>query len=572
MDARKPDRTTEALLALALIVPWLFIWQGLDFTDQGYLLTTYRCFLRYPETTPDAGTFWLTSFVGAVWDWVWGRFGVVGMRALWATCSSVGLLLSFRLVARVSSERAASLALVAASVFLSDRRETWFSYNTSSSVLFVGTATCLVGGIALQRRSLLLATGALIGVLPFARIPNVLAVALLAAPVLGALLEAPRRKRLVGDLAVMLGGVALGVAGMLSLIHALGHSPLFFQAIKDLFAPGMEDAGYGTDKLIVSFFRDNARALAWGLGTCAAGTVLARALAVLPKRVGWLLIAVVSALGGYGLSGTDELWSVVVPGTAYWLLGGVVLGLGRGSSELRAHAFVALVVLVIAPLGSNNGILNAHVGLWLALPLVLSVIGSVHAKWLVGQGPKLAVIAGLVLGGEGLHRAATYTYRDAPRIELVARVRDRQLRAQLTTPARAKVVTEVLQALKQRVAPGDYLLAYEGTPLLQYLTRTRPYLNRAWLMGAAESATEIKRIAAAAPRRTGCLPVVVSTRQSTRGAGWPQNPRGLEKRTVQRRVRKVIGAFLREHDYKRTWSNDFFEILEPPARRSGACR
>lgn len=572
MDARKPDRITGVLLAAALAVPWLFIWQGLDFTDQGYLLTTYRCFLRYPETTPDAGTFWLTSFVGALWDLGLGKTGVVGMRALWAACSSLGLLLSFRLVARVSGERAASIALLAASVFLSDRRETWFSYNTSSSVLFVATAACLVGGVGAQRRSLLLASGALMGVLPFARIPNVLGVALMAVPVLAALLDAPRRKRLLGDVAVMLGGLGLGVAGMLLLIHALGHSPLFFQGVKDLFAPGMEDAGYGTNTLMVTFFRDNARALAWGLGTCAGGVALARALAVLPARLGWLVIAGVSALGAYGLAGTDELWRLVVPGTTYWLLGGVALGLGRRTLELRALAFVALVVLVIAPMGSNNGILNAHMGLWLALPLVLSLLGSVDAKWLVGQGPKLAIIGCLVLGGEGLHRAATYTYRDAPRIKLVARVRNKQLRAQLTTPARAKVVTEVLQALRVRVAPGDYLLAYEGTPLLQYVTKTRPYLNRAWLMGAAESATEIERIAAAAPARTGCLPVAVLTRKSTRGAGWPENPRGLENRTAQRKVRKVIKAFLRAHDYKRTWGNEFFEILEPPEPRQGACR
>jgi hypothetical protein len=283
------------------------------------------------------------------------------------------------------------------------------------------------------------------------------------------------------------------------------------------------------------------------------------------------VVAVVSALGAYGLTRWVEPWRFVVTGTAYWILG--ITALRRGPVELRALSLIALVVLVIAPMGSNNGIFNSHVGLWLALPLALAIaFRSVDALWLREQGPKLAIIGCLVVGGEGLHRASTYTYRDAERQDLRTRVRHPQLRAQLTTAPRAKVVTEVLQALEQRVAAGDYLLAYEGTPLLQYLTATRPYFNRAWLMGAAESATEIERIAALAPSRTGCLPIAVTSRKSTRGPGWPLQPRGLENRAAQRSVRAVIRSFLRKHNYKKTWSNDFFEILEPPPSRGGPCR
>src|SRR4029077_10966989 len=103
---------------------------------------------------------------------------------------------------------------------------------------------------------------------------------------------------------------------------------------------------------------------------------------------------------------------------------------------------------------------------------------TLETPWAAGQGAKLALMAAIGLGGEGLQRAATYTYRDDVRRNLLTPVGRPQLRGQYTTAARAKVVGEVLDALSTRVAPGDYLLAYEGTPLLQYLTKTRPYLNR----------------------------------------------------------------------------------------------
>jgi hypothetical protein len=132
-------------------------------------------------------------------------------------------------------------------------------------------------------------------------------------------------------------------------------------------------------------------------------------------------------------------------------------------------------------------------------------------------------------------------------------------------------VGEVLTALESRVAPDDYLLAYEGTPLLQYLTRTRPYLNRPWLM-AYESGEVVAQLAREAPQRTGCLPVTVVTTKSARGFEWPDRAQPLESREPYAGVRRALTAFLREHGYTRTWSNGYFEILEPPPEQRVRCR
>jgi hypothetical protein len=555
----------------ALAVPWLFIWQGLDFTDQGYLLTSYRCFFRHAEVTEDSGSFWLTNLFGASWDALFGRLGVVSMRALWAACLGLGMLLAFRWLRGRTSERVAALAVLAASVFLSDRRETWFSYNTSSSLLFVAAVLSTARGVTEQRRVWLFAGGAWIGVLPFARIPNLLAVALVAAPVLAALLEPERRARLLRDLGFMVLGIAAGILGVLALIYLRGDAALFVRSLRGLFAPTVQAAGYAVDSLFIRFLKEQGRALSWGFGVCLSGFALSRVLGKVPALLSWLLVAIAAAFGAWGLSGADEPWSVVVPGTVYFVLGGVTLGLWKRSVALRVGAFMTLIIVVIAPLGSNNGILNAHMGLWLGAPFLLALLGSLEAPWLAGQGPKLALIAGLVLTGEGLYRAGTYTYRDRARPELLTPVQHPQLRAQYTTAARAKVVAEVLTALEERVAPGDYLLAYEGAPLLQYLTKTRPYLNRPWLM-SFESPAVIAQLAEDAPARTGCLPVVVATLKSSRGNDWPAKSRRLEDKEPMRGTRRVIKAFLRRHGYQRTWRNSFFEILEPAGARRGSCR
>ncbi len=556
----------------ALLVPWLFIWQGLDFTDQGYLLTGYRCFFRYPEVTEDSGHMWLTNLVGASWDALFGGLGVLALRGLFALCLSLGLLLAFRTVRALTSAEPAAFSVLAASVFLADRRETWFSYNTLSSLLLVVASVCLIQGIVQRRPRWLFAAGVAIGVAPFARFPNLLNAALPSAILLAAWFEPERRKSLVRDVGFALLGVAVGAGALLALIAVRGDFHLYGDGVRSLFAPSMENAGYSGEDLMESFAADQLKAVAWGLGVCVFGVGLAQAMQRVPRKLRWLLVVAACALGIFGLAREGEPWRWVVPGTSYFVLAALALGAGKPSAALRVAAWVTLIGVIVAPLGSNNGIKNAHMGLWLALPVLLCALWTWRPKALLDQAPLLALIAAVVLCAEGAYRAHSYTYRDAQRGGLTTGIDHPQLRGQYTTPARAKSVRQVLAALEQRVDPGDYILAYEGTPLLQYLTKTRPYLNRPWLMGW-ERADVVQRLAREAPRRTGCLPVVVVTVGSTRDPGWPERKRRLEQRQSQRGVRKVLTGFLQTNQYARTWRNNFFEIYEPPRERDKArCR
>jgi len=552
-------------------MPWLFIWQGLDFTDQGYLLTGYRCFFRHPEVTEDSGHMWLVNFVGASWDALFGGLGVLGMRALWALCMSVCVLLAFLLTRALTSERSAALAVLAVSVFLSDRHATWFSYNALSTLLITASGVCLVQGIVQHSPRWLFLAGVVLGLAPFARFPNLLGWAAILAIGLAALLEPERRRRLPRDVGLVLLGIACALCGTLLSIYVRGDAALYFRGLHSLFEPSMQGAGYALPSLLGQFLKDQGLALLWGLGACAGALGLARALCCVPSRFGWLLLLGAGALAVFVLTHKSESWRWAVTGTSYWLLAAVVFGLWRRSIELRVAAFVVLVLLLVAPLGSNLGIKNAHMGLWLALPLVLALLHSLDPNWLWGQGAKLALLGGVVLCAEGVHRAATYTYRDSRRIELRSSIDHPQLRGQFTSPERAKSVGQVLAALEQRVAPGDYLLAYEGTPLLQYLTRTRPYLNRPWLMGW-ERGEVVQKLAQEAPGRTGCLPVAVLTTQSARGFDWPRNPSPLEQNEANRGARAALQAFLRQHAYARTWENGFFQIFEPPVEQRAQCR
>jgi hypothetical protein len=563
-------RFAKPICSCALAWPWLFIWQGLDFTDQGYLLTNYRCFFRHPEATADSGNMWLTNLVGASWDALFGSLGVVGMRALWALCMSFCLLLAFRMTRALTNEPVAAGSVWVASVFLSDRHATWFSYNAFSTLLLSAAAACLLHGIRQRNVRTLFAAGLIVGLAPFARFPNVLGLALISALGMAAWIEPERRRQLPRDLAFTSLGIVTAIAGMAAAIYLRGDADLYVHGVTRLFEPSLGGDTHTLHSLFGLFVKDQLLAVAWGLGVCLGAAVLVRALHAKPAVAPWLL-PLACALGVFVLTHKSDSWRWAVPGTCYLVLGGVALGAWKRSAELRVAAFLLLVLVVIAPLGSDRGIKNAHMGLWLALPFLLALVYTLDRNWLYGQGARLALVAGVVLTGEALYQTATYTYRDSARIRLRSAVDHPQLRAQYTTPERAKAVGQVLAALAERVAPDDYLLAYEGTPLLQYLTRTRPYLNRPWLMGW-EDGRVIAQLAADAPERTGCLPVAVVTTKSARGAEWPQHAQELEPDEPQRGERSALTAFLHERGYTRTWSNGYFEILEPPLPERGHCR
>jgi hypothetical protein len=558
-------RADKLLLGLAVALPWLFIWQGLDFTDQGYLFTIYRWFLRHPEAVGHTSHMWLTNVVGGVWDLLFGRLGVVGQRALWAVCTSFGLFLAFRAVRSCSSERAAALGVFVVSAFLVNRRETWFSYNTATSLLSTAAATTLF--LALRANNLrgLALAGFILGVSPFARISNVLHATLLAAPVFAVLLERSRLPLLPRQLGAALLGYLVGVGSALLGMLALGHWSLFWQASYDLLHPSSPDLPHGVGALGTKLWQDHLLTVPVGVAIVAGGAGLVALAPRLPKLVNYGIYAALGVAGYWGLTrlghtGATEPWTWLIIGPCYVLLAGIALGLLARSFDERLACFIGCVALFVTPLGSDNGIRAAYQGTQFAIPLAIAILYTAGMEARRALRPMAIVIAATMVG-ESVDRDLSYSYRDRPRPELWTSVAHQQLHGQLTTPARARVTVEVLSALEQRVDRGDYLLAYEGAPLLQYLTYTRPYTGHPWLM-TDHDPNVVPGLLRTALESSKCLPVAVRSLGSTRSMDWPTRFRKLE--SLHAGTRKAIERFLRTHGYQATWRNDYFEILQPP--------
>ena len=73
---------TNSLILMLIIYPMLFMWQGIDLTDQGYALTTYQRIFDDPPTVLDKLTlfYWLSAVIGGLWNQIFGGLGALAFK------------------------------------------------------------------------------------------------------------------------------------------------------------------------------------------------------------------------------------------------------------------------------------------------------------------------------------------------------------------------------------------------------------------------------------------------------------------------------------------------------------
>lgn len=383
-------------------------------------------------------------------------------------------------------------------------------------------------------------------------------------------------------MALFLGGAALGLALGLTLMGALGHLDLFVASVRTYLGLSLASSTdpsftHGLPGLFWLFLKDHFYAICLAEGAVVLVGLIAFATArVRANLVRYLLILAMSILFARLLYSRDA-WKWVYPGLLYLALALPLLGIAKVTAEYRLLASIALVVLVVAPLGSDNGIRNAIFGMWLAGPLALlsllkaspiTLSGSIDGRSLTIRvsGDQIRV-AGLLLCSTtvvlSLYTAWVYAYRDtARRLDMRYGVDHPMLRGVYTTERRAQAVGELLQQMATYVRPGDLLLAAGAIPLVHFVTETRPYAYNSWpeLYVPSMFDAALKR----ALREQPYLPVVVRATVRTTDFEWPvaQSAAAASGQPSERRI--TVERFLDEQGYHKAWENGSFEIWIPP--------
>ncbi len=554
-----------ACLVVLVSVPLLQAFRGLNLTDMGFVLTNQRLIFSHPENATYWFHLWLTNVVGGLVDLAFGGFGVLPHKIaaafiFWGTAACI--LLLYR---RSVRQDLVLLAVTASMAFAVADKIYIVHYNNLSALLYVLGAALLSEGIVRRRFWLFALSGFLLGLNVFARLPNVVGLALIFVPgLLDLVTPDPANKSRIGlkPVAFFFLGAAAAVGLALLAMTLLGHLEYYLSALRDLAGTTTKDAGgYSFRRLVKIALGDPFLALLYGI-PLAAGFVLVSALSsLLPRR--WLRLVAGLVLAGiaYGFvigpalkAGGTRLVHRAVAGLCYWAVFLLLLD-RRAGKELKLGAVLGACLALALNVGSDTGIgVSSYV-----FPAMFPALLAAAESWsqepallsrVPGYRPLVAlplVITAFFLGLSA-SEIKNRVYRDVP--EMRRTVNHPQLRWVFTSPARAAVLEASLPIISSYAPPGAILFAYDSLPLLHFAARTRPYLGNPWpaLYDTRYLDTLLRREESRRP-----LPVVLLAKSNPRSGSWPLNRDPLVDP-------KPVEAFLERNRYRLAWENSAFAL------------
>lgn len=564
-ESQKTTWVITASLGLAIFC-WsaLFVWQGLDFTDMGFSLTIYQQFYTAPEASSFALLNWLTGFIG---HWLGEPFGgsvIIYKLAASVVLATTGVLAYQTLRAIFGNHGLIALFVFITFLFSTKAAGNWLNYNNLTALFYTLGGVLLFFGLIRGRWIWVFLAGGVLAANLFIRFPNLLGIGLVVAIfVYGRLQQWSLRGILVWSGYFLLGWL-VGFLLVALLIVAHNHQDHVLLSLSVLFEKATDnDSSHSGAGLITRFLRDHLVAFLLASVAVIAGSLIVKFTVERTKITRWLVL--VSA-GLLLMVAVHFTWQWLIPGILYLGLVWIAVQEWKRRDERVLLVFIALTILVCAPLGSGNGIRNAIYAQWLALPLVLAwlyrppeyatplpFVRKAHAARLAGT------VLSVTLVVYSLSISWFFTYRDNKnRTALVYSLNHPLLIGTHTAKERAEMVNELLGVLPQYMRAGDKVLAYPSLPTLHYITHTHAWLDNSWPVLYEKQKMEAKlaeKMASGEP-----LPVVVRSLGDTRNNDWPVNASRNTNHTGEGSW-QVLDEFVANQGYRFVWRNDFFEIL-----------
>lgn len=513
--------------SISLLLP--FMWsailglQGMDMSDEGWVLTAYQQVYHSPESIESLFLYYSSIAVGGLWNEAFGWMGTYGFRLLY---SFVTALLVFNTY-HILKDRVAKWVVPVAAFF----QLLWLTYGSMEFHHNQFSALVLSFSLLFMMRRKWMLAGLLLGLDVFCRLPNVTLLSLmLLFPLM--MCFGKTFAEAAKCASKYLGGVVVGCGATVSYMLAAGHFDTFVKAVSSLGdAAGVSDSTHNLGYMLGIYLTD------------------------------WWHVAVQGVLLPVPLYG-NVIWTYAF--CTVVLVWSVIER--RKDESWVMLASTALIVLYFQPLGSDFGICNMGIySIWLAVPLAA---GFLWDKFKTGIRYRWVGLAALALpfccySATSAYSTLSCCLQDyGGRWRMLYRVQS-PFATTFTTERNAAAMDSLLVALTDYVKEDDYLLCYQNTPMVHYLTRTRPYLYNPWLF--TYDSGNFEKCIRRAEQEIPVLPVVVRDK-----GGYPtwsdfnpdwNNDKAEDSYLHTNRKITLLNEFLARHNYKVIWENSVFQIL-----------
>lgn len=572
----------------------LWIFQGLDVTDNGYHLTNQvLAFSGHADKTPIM--IFLADYMGGLWlslagspNLIWARLGGVLIFCLTAQISyhvlstlfdkkkvfytvTISTMLITMTIPTVIIDYYSFPALLM-NIGLFFLHQLWSSVNAPKKS---NIYSFLVGFIAVP---IVLSRFPLIMIL---FVPFIVVVYYLITKQTIATLWAIAKYSFLG--------FATSLAIFALFYHSLGLLSPFLEEIGKMvsrFAGGVDISHHDIPQFQVARSKYD---ITWYLAIYFADGLFLMACATIFMAILYILSRVKQILASLGLFFVADLFVLVVLGAilpvcryvfnlhidlVIAVLVSIILMVAAAyfsqAGEVKTRTgmllLLGLYIMLINPLGSNAGYLCRTIfGMWLVLPLTLlltyELIGTLKEGNLKRMLSLNTVIITLLIP-IALFAHYRNVYRDdLNRVHLNTQFQDKTLRFLFSQKERVSAVDGALREIRQHTAKGDKILTVGGMYLFYYLTETKPVWPTFWM--GSKSLPEFDGLISGLSAGKEYPKIVVFSKVNMRDNNWPEAV-GKENMGVTkdyfREIDYLKNSFREKLDYRMAWENRAFEI------------
>lgn len=580
-----------------LIVAYQLIWifQGIDLSDEGFLATFYQNIFTHPESVQYNFMFWLTGVIGGIWWKFFPFLGILGLRLAGIIVVTSTAYTTYLILKKHISASILLIGIFLVIINLNNDIKT-INYNNLSALFFVIVILLLAKHLENPKTGYLFLVGLLLSLNIMVRLPNILGLSLCSLPLLA---PGSLEKKSKAFFEMIL-GILIGFFFIYLMLRSTGQMDTFFNAfqlVREMSQAktqnGIVGGNYGFMKILVQFRSDILHSLLYTM------LILGLTLAIQLSFAGYirnskmrhwssmalttlLLIVVIAMI----LQGNMRYFSSLPLYHGAGIISTLIILHRRMPLAIQYISFAGLLTLLFYPVGSAQGILTAgKFCLWISTPIALDILykgivikpNQYFAKKLpiitVGQNslPEWSIIAVrksflVTVVAFGLFFSFRYPMFDyGSRFEMWHTIENKNLAGIGTTKSRSEAINNLLAASRNIIKPGDTLLAYDCMPLLHFLTETTPFLHNSypWLYSTGAFEKDLETCSS----RSTHQPVLIRQKIQTigDGGGWPSEivSGKYEDWEVNKGRNEILNRFLIEHGYTLYWESPYFQIMVP---------
>ena len=137
---------TKVFFFLLFFYQVLFIFQGVDLSDEGFYATFYQQIYNNPEATQYNFMFWFSGIVGGAFDYVFHGLGIWGMRLAGVLVTTSTIIVTYNLLKKYLNPGHLKLGLLMVLLFINNNLKE-IHYNDLSALFNMLTILYLFTGL-----------------------------------------------------------------------------------------------------------------------------------------------------------------------------------------------------------------------------------------------------------------------------------------------------------------------------------------------------------------------------------------------------------------------------------------